>query len=98
MGGVTLSSFPRGAPRSRERDGMRRRYLLGIAVGVAVALAVGWRAWLAPTGPKASPSRPNVVLISMDTTRADHLSCFGYPKPTSPNLDRLAARGVRFAN
>src|SRR5262249_31839022 len=41
--------------------------------------------------------RLNVVLISVDTTRSDHLGCYGYPLKTSPTIDRLAARGVRFA-
>jgi choline-sulfatase len=39
---------------------------------------------------------PNVLLITLDTTRADHLSCYGYPEPTSENLDQLAAEGVLF--
>ncbi len=38
--------------------------------------------------------RPNVVLVSMDATRADHLSCYGHERLTSPNLDRLAERSV----
>jgi len=42
--------------------------------------------------------RPNVVLITMDTVRADHLSAYGYDRNTTPNLDRLAARGVLFEN
>jgi arylsulfatase A-like enzyme len=41
-------------------------------------------------------SRPNVLLISIDTLRADHLGCYGYELPTSPAIDALAARGVRF--
>ncbi|MGH9360231.1 MAG: sulfatase, partial [Terriglobia bacterium] len=41
---------------------------------------------------------PNIALIVLDTVRADHLSCYGYSRPTTPNLDRLAARGVRFEN
>ena len=41
-------------------------------------------------------SRPNVILISVDTLRADHLGCYGYPKPTSPFIDSLAGRGVVF--
>ncbi|HNT36513.1 MAG TPA: sulfatase-like hydrolase/transferase, partial [bacterium] len=40
----------------------------------------------------------NVVLITLDTLRADHLSCYGYQRQTSPNLDRFAAKGVRFKN
>lgn len=46
----------------------------------------------------AAETRPNVVMISIDTLRADHLSCYGYTRPTTPHLDALAARGVRFAN
>ena len=39
---------------------------------------------------------PNVLLITVDTLRADHLSCYGYHLETSPNIDKLAAEGVRF--
>ena len=50
----------------------------------------------------ASPStkvrRPNIVLITLDTVRADHLSTYGYPRPTTPHVDRLAQRGVLFEN
>lgn len=42
--------------------------------------------------------RRNVVVISMDTTRADHIGAYGYPLDITPNVDALAARGVRFAN
>lgn len=38
----------------------------------------------------------NVVLISIDTLRPDHLGCYGYSKPTSPSIDRLAREGVLF--
>jgi len=43
-----------------------------------------------------APPRPHVILISVDTLRADHLSCYGYGRPTSPRLDRLAREGVLF--
>ena len=41
-------------------------------------------------------NRPNVVLVALDTARADHFSGYGYPKPTTPNLDNLAKKGVLF--
>ncbi|MFC2173429.1 sulfatase [Acidobacteriota bacterium] len=41
-------------------------------------------------------SPPNLLLITMDTVRADHLSCYGYARKTSPIIDRLASQGVRF--
>jgi len=39
---------------------------------------------------------PNLLLVIFDTTRADHLSCYGYAKPTTPAVDALARDGVRF--
>jgi arylsulfatase A-like enzyme len=39
---------------------------------------------------------PNIVLITIDTLRADHLSCYGYPKPTSPRMDAFAGDAVLF--
>lgn len=38
--------------------------------------------------------RPNLVLVTLDTTRADHLGCYGYARPTSPVLDALAAEAT----
>jgi len=38
------------------------------------------------------------VLISIESLRADHVGCYGYPKPTTPLIDRLAQEGVRFQN
>ncbi|MDP6520109.1 MAG: sulfatase-like hydrolase/transferase, partial [Planctomycetota bacterium] len=43
-----------------------------------------------------TPAPPHVVLISLDTLRADHLSSYGYGRQTSPRLDALAAEGVLF--
>jgi arylsulfatase A-like enzyme/tetratricopeptide (TPR) repeat protein len=40
----------------------------------------------------------NVLLVTLDTTRADRLGCYGYKKAKTPNLDFLAAKGVRFLN
>src|SRR3989344_214132 len=40
----------------------------------------------------------NVILIGIDTLRADHLSCYGYERFTSPNIDALAIGGMFFKN
>jgi hypothetical protein len=46
---------------------------------------------------RPAPSLPrSVLLISVDTLRADRLGCYGYARPTSPRIDGLAAEGVRF--
>jgi arylsulfatase A-like enzyme len=44
----------------------------------------------------ATAPRPNVVLVSIDTLRADHLSAYGYARETSPRIDALAREGVLF--
>ncbi|QDU67801.1 sulfatase [Engelhardtia mirabilis] len=46
----------------------------------------------------AGPERPNVVYVVVDTLRADALSCYGYPRPTTPVLDAIAGEGTRFAD
>ncbi len=45
-----------------------------------------------------SPPRPNIAIFVIDDLRADHLSCYGYRRPTSPNIDGLAERATRFEN
>ena len=47
-------------------------------------------------GPATSPVRPSVLLVTIDTLRADHVGCYGHPGLTTPVLDGLASRGVRF--
>lgn len=50
---------------------------------------------------QCSPGESNirhVVLISIDSCRADHLGCYGFNKPTTPNIDGIAAEGVLFEN
>lgn len=72
---------------SRSRAGSARNWLLFLALA---SLACGQ----AP----ATDGRPNLLLISIDSLRADHLGSYGYPRDTSPAIDALAASGVRFEN
>ena len=44
----------------------------------------------------SSSAGPNLLVISIDTLRADHLGAYGYDRPTSPNIDKLATEGQRF--
>ena len=41
-------------------------------------------------------AKPNIILISADSLRANHLQCYGYLFPTSPNINTLASEGVLF--
>ncbi len=51
-----------------------------------------------PIAAKKSPPTINVLLITMDTTRADHLGCYGYQSAKTPTIDRLASEGILFEN
>jgi choline-sulfatase len=53
----------------------------------------------APAAPKAAPGgKPDILLITLDTVRADHTSAYGYDKATTPELAALAAKGTLFAH
>ena len=45
---------------------------------------------------RSGPSRPNILILVLDTLRADHLGLYGYGRPTSPTLDSLAASSIVF--
>jgi len=59
---------------------------------LSLALLAAGSCTEAPAGPKAR----NVVLVTLDTTRADRLSCYDASKGSTPTLDALAAQGTRF--
>ena len=68
------------------------RRTLALLVGLLGAISFGSCSFVEAEG----PVRPDVVLIVVDTLRADRLGCYGYERPTSPNIDALAERGVVF--
>jgi arylsulfatase A-like enzyme len=80
---------------------VRRTSLLLVGAIVAILLLTfGGRAWFDYRTMAALPAPPpdarNVLLIVWDTVRAQNLSLHGYGRRTSPNLEKLASRGVRF--
>ncbi len=74
---------------------MKTKYHIVILVFIIITvLAAGL--WLFNT---SSPKIPeNIILISIDTIRADHLSCYGYEHKTTPNIDAFAEDAVLFEN
>ena len=87
-------------PAAETKPRGRRRVLPILG---AVVLTLGFAAaalWILPGrgafGPRTSAA-PNLLLITLDTTRADHLGCYGFAQAATPNLDRLAGEGIRFA-
>jgi hypothetical protein len=69
----------------------------------AVLIQAGWlvggdvlKRWREGARALPPPGSPNVLLIVLDTVRADHLSVYGYGRSTTPNLEILARGGVRF--
>jgi len=83
--------------------GRARRAGRFILVSGLVAVAVFGRIAISPpplaheAGAVPAGDRPNLLLITIDTLRNDHISAHGYPRATSPTLDRLAAEGVSFS-
>lgn len=62
-----------------------------------IAVFIVWRFFI-PGNKVKEDGDLNVLLITLDTTRADRLGCYGYQRAKTPNIDRLAAKGVRFLN
>jgi arylsulfatase A-like enzyme len=85
----------------------RRRlnlFVQAAAVAVGALVALECAVWLTPStsakiGPYAAgagPAKPNIVLITLDTVRADHLSLYGYSRRNTPHLEKLAQEATVF--
>lgn len=81
----------------RSSGGRLALWMTRVGGALCVIILAGWAvgSLTAPALPPAS-SGPNILFISIDSLRADHLSSYGYHRATSPNLDRLASEGVLF--
>ncbi|HJL14543.1 MAG TPA: sulfatase [Sandaracinaceae bacterium LLY-WYZ-13_1] len=73
-------------------DSTTRDAAMGAGVLLLFAVVIGVARWEGDRPPRP----PNLVVIVIDTLRADALSSYGHPEATSPELDALARRGVRF--
>jgi arylsulfatase A-like enzyme len=102
---MTLGVATRLVPvLERHRTGFTRMVRLSFPVVAAVAPVLAtsiWvedriKEWRAAARPTPAPTSPNVLLLVLDTVAAGHLSLYGYNRPTSPTIDELAQRGMRF--
>jgi arylsulfatase A-like enzyme/Flp pilus assembly protein TadD len=81
------------SPEPRGPGGARVPRLVGIGLAVAVAAGAAW--WWPGN---AIRSGPNLLVVTIDTLRADHIGAYGDEDASTPTLDGLAERGVRFTN
>src|SRR5439155_26404445 len=93
-----VTSSPTGAGRRRALPAptwIRLSVIIGIALTLSVFVSIvasrsRWRgAFFGTHAPK------NVLLVSIDTLRADHVGCYGYREALTPHLDGVAASGLR---
>jgi choline-sulfatase len=78
----------------RNIEGARLSRSISIVIIITIALI-----WLAaPPVPAKQQAGPNVLLVTIDTLRADRLGVYGHSAARTPTLDRLAKEGVRFAD
>ncbi|UCE86686.1 MAG: sulfatase [Deltaproteobacteria bacterium] len=77
-------------------EGSRRNPARCVPVLCLVLCLLACREAEVPRGATAAAGAPNIVLVVVDTLRADHLSLYGYPRATSPHLDRIAQRAAVF--
>ncbi|MFO0982894.1 MAG: sulfatase [Planctomycetota bacterium] len=75
----------------------RSAFLTTLLVLVLGAVTAAWimKPWR-PRRPRFE-APPSILFLLLDTVRADHVSCYGYQRPTTPRIDALAAHGTRFA-
>lgn len=99
------AAFVRWYSRNEQRAFAFWRKTLPLVAAVVILLVAGvqGRSWWQERStianlPPAAPGSPNIVLVIVDTLRADHVSAYGYSRPTTPNVDRLAQQGVLFEN
>lgn len=97
---VQAARLVRAQPRGFRSLVRRTTAAMLVVIILAAAGLFGWQ-WFSERRATAnlkptSPNSPNVLFIVLDTVRAQSLSAYGYSRPTTPQLERLAKNGVRF--
>ena len=75
-----------------------RRTLILLLLIMILAAGLGYLAWFFGGEDFSGAKIPNILLISIDTCRADYLSCYGYSRKNTPNIDRMAKSGILCEN
>ncbi len=80
-------------------QGRRARSLLASAMGLAIVASVwlAFRDW-GPITPSGPSTKPNILLIVLDTARADRFSCYGHERETTPFLEKFAETATLYKN
>lgn len=93
----------RFAPWWVRRRGAMMRRTLPVLSAISILFSLGYGGWIYSSEsralaaiPPARPGSPNVLLVVLDTVRADHLSLHGYSRKTTPFLEGLAGRSIVF--
>jgi arylsulfatase A-like enzyme len=91
-----------GRHQSALRRWLPRSFPLMMGLVLVLAGIVFGDGWLKRARESSRPlppaHTPNILFIVLDTVRADRLSLYGYERPTTPNLEQLSKRGIRFDN
>ena len=94
---ILRSAFARGSRFSNQSASFGFRITAALLVlGALGMLGPNPTQGAEPPSQTAPPQAPNILFILVDTLRADHLSCYGYERRTSPRLDELSRKGVLF--
>lgn len=84
--------------KQKSTKDMNRRGLLKSVLYGSMAASLAPVLWVGGCDKWRAKKKLNIILIVIDTLRADHVSCYGYERNITPNIDRLASEGVLFKN
>ena len=84
--------------RQTSSRGLSRREALKYGLYAGLAAGVSPNIWLSGCEKRHRRKRPSIILLTVETLRADHLNCYGYPLKTSDNIDQFAQSALLFEN